>query len=104
MKRLDIALVYNAYKEDKPELPEDRGGTSDLRCQIRSIARTLRRIGHNVTVLPLAHDLFRFQRRLRLLQPDLVFNLYDDVVQGVRHDMRLAGLVRMMGFRITGCP
>lgn len=104
MKRLDIALVYNAYKEDKPELPEDRGGTSDLRCQVRHIARSLRRLGHTVTVLPLAHDLFRFQRRLRLLQPDLVFNLYDDVVQGVRHDMRLAGLLRLMGFRITGCP
>src|SRR5881275_1526609 len=30
MKRLHIAVVYNAYKDDKPELPEDRAGTTDL--------------------------------------------------------------------------
>ncbi|MBY0523930.1 MAG: hypothetical protein K2R98_11060 [Gemmataceae bacterium] len=104
MKHRHIAVVYNAYTDDVPELPEDRGGTSDLRCQVRHIARTLKRIGHTVTILPLAHDLFAFQRRLRRLRPDVVFNLYDDVVHGALYDMRVAALVRMMGFPITGCP
>src|SRR6266404_4929603 len=71
---------------------------------MRLIARTLRRLGHTVTVLPLAHDLFRFQRKLRRLLPDVVFNLYDDVVHGALYDMRLAALVRMMGFPMTGSP
>ena len=104
MKRLHIALVYNAYKEGAPELAEDRGGTSDLMSQVRRIARTLRRLRHTVTVVPLAHDLLGFQRKLRRLEPDVVFNLYDDVVHGALYDMRLAALVRMMGFPITGCP
>jgi D-alanine-D-alanine ligase len=102
MKRTHIAIVYNAYTENLPEVPEDRAGMSDLRTQIRHIARTLRRVGHTVTVLPLAHDLFAFQRRLRRLRPDVVFNLYDDVVHGALYDMRLAAVVRMMGFPITG--
>jgi D-alanine-D-alanine ligase len=102
MKRLHIAVVYNAYREDKPELPEDRAGTTDLRTMIRHIARTLRRLRHVVTVLPLAHDLFGFQRKLRRLQPDVVFNLYDDVVHGALYEMRLAALVPMMGFPMTG--
>ena len=67
MKRLHIALVYNAYTEGTPELPEDRAGSEDLRTQMRLIARTLRRLGHTVTVLPLALDLFGFQRRMRRL-------------------------------------
>jgi D-alanine-D-alanine ligase len=71
---------------------------------MRLIARTLRRLGHTVTVLPLALDLFGFQRRMRRLQPDVVFNLYDDVVHGAIYDMRLAALVRMMGFPMTGSP
>jgi D-alanine-D-alanine ligase len=104
MKRLHIALVYNAYTEGTPELPEDRAGSEDLRTQMRLIARTLRRLGHTVTVLPLALDLFGFQRRMRRLQPDVVFNLYDDVVHGAIYDMRLAALVRMMGFPMTGSP
>src|SRR5207253_4923982 len=82
MKRLHIALVYNAYTEGTPELPEDRAGSEDLKTQMRLIARTLRRIGHTVTILPLALDLFGFQRKMRRLQPDVVFNLYDDVVHG----------------------
>jgi D-alanine-D-alanine ligase len=104
MKRLHIAIVYNAYTAGQPEPPEDRAGMSDLRTQIRHIARTLRRLRHTVTVLPLAHDLFAFQRKLRRLRPDVVFNLYDDVVHGALYDMRLAALVRMMGFPMTGSP
>ncbi len=104
MKHRHIAIVYNAYTEGTPELPEDRAGTQDLRTMIRLVARTLRRRGHPVTVLPLAHDLFAFQRKLRRLRPDVVFNLYDDVVHGALYDMRVAALVRMMGFPMTGCP
>jgi D-alanine-D-alanine ligase len=104
MKRLHIAVVYNAYTENTPEPPEDRSSTADLREMIRHVARVLRRLGHTVTVIPLADDLFAFQRKLRRDPPDVVFNLYDDVVQGALYDMRLAALVRMMGFPITGSP
>jgi D-alanine-D-alanine ligase len=34
----------------------------------------------------------------------VVFNLFDVVVHGALYDMRLAALVRMMGFPITGSP
>jgi D-alanine-D-alanine ligase len=104
MKRLHIALIYNAYQTGLPELPEDRAGLADLRRMIRLIARTLRSLGHTVTVLPLASDLFAFQRKLRRLRPDVVFNQYDDVVHGALYEMRVAALVRMMGFPLTGSP
>lgn len=104
-KKLHVALVYNAYQEAQTsEAPEDRGSMSDLKQQIRNTARNLRRLGHRVSILPLADDLFRFQRKLRGLKPDVVFNLYDDVVHGALYDMRLAALVRMMGYPMTGCP
>jgi D-alanine-D-alanine ligase len=104
MKRLHIAIVYNAYTEGLPEAAEDRGSTADLRVMIRHVARTLRRLRHSVTIVPLADDLFAFQRKIRRQPPDVVFNLYDDVVQGALYDMRLAALVQMMGFAITGSP
>jgi D-alanine-D-alanine ligase len=104
MKRFHIAVVYNASTGSLAELPEDRASTADLRRMIRLVARTLRRLGHTITVLPLAHDLFGFQRKLRRLHPDVVFNLYDDVEHGAMFDMRLAALVRMMGFPLTGSP
>ena len=104
-KKLHVAIVFNAYMEAQTsEAPEDRGSMSDLKQQVRNTARNLKRLGHTVTVLPLADDLFRFQRKLRRVNPDVVFNLYDDVVYGALYDMRLAALVRMMGYPMTGCP
>src|SRR5262245_34001979 len=78
MRKRHIAVVYNAYVQDVPDPPEDRGSTSDLRLQMRNVARHLRRLGHTVIIVPLADDLFAFQRRLRRIDPDVVFNLYDD--------------------------
>jgi D-alanine-D-alanine ligase len=104
MKHRRIALVYNAYTSGAPELPEDRASSADLRRNVRLVARKLRRLSHTVTVLPLADNMFAFQRKLRRLQPHVVFNMYDDVVHGALFEMRLAALVRMMGFPLTGSP
>jgi len=102
-KTLHVALIYNACSSAAPETPEDQGSTAELRAFIRRLARTLRTaLGHRVTILPLAHDLPGFQRRLRRLNPDVVFNQYDDVVHGALYEMRVAALVRMMGYPITG--
>jgi D-alanine-D-alanine ligase len=68
------------------------------------VAHVLRKVGYRVTVVSLANDLFAFQRRLRRLRPDVVFNQYDDVVHGAFYEMRVAALIQMMGFPMTGSP
>ncbi len=103
-KHLHIALVYNSASGLVTDTPEDRGSTADLRKMIHHIGRALRTLGHRVTILPLADDLFSFHRKLRRLGPDVVFNQYDDVVHGVFYEMLFAAIVEMMGFRITGSP
>jgi len=104
MKRLHIALIYNASTTGPAALPEDRSSMADLRRMIRLMARSLRSLGHSVTVLALAHDLFAFQRKLKRLNPDVVFNQYDDVIHGALYEMRVSALVRMMGYPMTGSP
>ncbi len=103
-KPLHVVLVYNAASCLVPDSPEDRGSTADLRKMIRHMGRALRSLGHRVTILPLADDLFTFHRKLRRLEPDVIFNQYDDVVHGVFSEMLFAAIVQMMGFRITGSP
>lgn len=99
---MHIVVIYNSFREAVPEMPDDRGSMDDLRIFIRCLARTLRGLGHRVTVLPLANDMLGFQRKLTHLQPDVVFNQYDDVVHSALYEMRVAALVRMMGYPITG--
>ena len=101
-RRLHVVLVYNGDREATVERAEDRGSTADLRSMIRHMARALRSIGYRVTVLALARNLFAFQRKLRRLAPDVVFNQYDDVVHGALYEMRLPAVVRMMVFPVTG--
>lgn len=103
-KGLHVALVYNADRDAAPESPEDRGSHLDLLRMIRRIARALRSVGYRVTVVPLGRELSAFQRRLRRLKPDVVFNQYDDVLHGALYEMRLPALIRMMGFPMTGSP
>jgi D-alanine-D-alanine ligase len=103
-KRLHIVIIYNAAQPGAPEMPDDTGGTSALRVMIRNMARKLRLVKHKVTVLPLAYDLMKFQKKLLKLEPDVIFNQYDDVVHGAFYEMRAAALVRMLGFPITGSP
>lgn len=100
--RLHVAMIYNACRVAAPETPDDQGSTDELRRFVHHLARVIRKLGHRVTLLPLANDLMGFQRRLTRLRPDVVFNQYDDVVHGALYEMRVAALVRMMGFPMTG--
>ncbi len=104
MKKTRVALVYNAYTDGLVESVADSGGVRYLRQMIRGMARALRKGGNDVTVISLADDLQRFQRTLQKLKPDVVFNQYDDVVHGALYEMRVAALVRIMGYPITGSP
>jgi len=104
MKKLRIALIYNAYTDSQPDEKSDTGNLHYLRQMVRGIARGLRRLRHEVVVLPLAGDLSVLQRKLDRLRPDVVFNQYDDVVHGALYEMRVAAFIRMLGYPMTGSP
>lgn len=105
-KKLRVALVYNAYNEGKPVVASaaDESSTWHLRQMVRHMARAMRRLGHEVTIVPLTDDLTYLQRRLRRLRPHVVFNQYDDVVHGALYEMRVAAFIRLLGFPMTGSP
>ena len=104
MKHLRIALIYNAYTDGAPESPGDQSGSRYLALQMRRFARTMHGLGHTVRVLPVTQDFTAFQHRLLEMKPDVVFNQYDDVVHGALYEMRVAALVRILGFPLTGSP
>ncbi|MBM3306488.1 MAG: hypothetical protein FJY79_11205, partial [Candidatus Aminicenantes bacterium] len=86
MKRLRVAVLYNAYQDAPPDPKADTGSIWYLRQMIRRMARTIRSLGHIVTVIPLAGDLKSLQRKLHNVRPDVVFNQYDDNVHGALYE------------------
>ncbi|MHB8054802.1 MAG: hypothetical protein ACYDH3_06100, partial [Candidatus Aminicenantales bacterium] len=57
MRKLRVALVFNAYDESKKLPDEDQSNFDCLRDMIFGMARAVRRLGHKVTVVPLTDDL-----------------------------------------------
>jgi len=104
MKKLRVALIYNAYTDAQLDDKADTGSLHYLRQMIRGIARGIRRLRHDVAVVPLAGDLSVLYRKLDRLRPDVVFNQYDDVVHGALYEMRVAAFIRMLGYPMTGSP
>ena len=104
MKRLRVAILYNAYQDATPDAKADTAGLWHLRVMIRRMARTIRGLGHHATVVPLAGDLSSLQHKLDNLRPDVVFNQYDDNVRGALYEMRIAAFIRMLGYPMTGSP
>jgi D-alanine-D-alanine ligase len=69
---------------------------------VPQVARTLRRLGHRVSVLGVHSDVKRLIAGLSRRNPDLVFNLMEMFGDNLFGDIPVAGLLDLLGFRYTG--
>ena len=76
---------------------------------VPQVARTLRRLGHRVSVLGVHGDVKRLIAGLSRRKPELVFNLMEMFGDNVFGDIPVTGLLELLGLRYTGsgpgaCP
>jgi len=69
---------------------------------VPQVARTLRRLGHRVSVLGVHGDVKRLIAGLKRRRPDLVFNLMEMFGDNVFGDIPVTGLLDLLGLRYTG--
>jgi D-alanine-D-alanine ligase len=69
---------------------------------VPQVARTLRRLGHRVSVLGVYGDLKRLVGGLMRRKPDLVFNLMEMFGENVFGDIPVTGLLDLLGLHYTG--
>jgi len=69
---------------------------------VPQVARTLRRLGHRVSVLGVHGDVKRLIASLSRRKPDLVFNLMEMFGENVFGDIPVTGLLELLGVRYTG--
>jgi D-alanine-D-alanine ligase len=69
---------------------------------VPQVARTLRRLGHRVSVLGVHGDVKRLITGLSRRKPDLVFNLMEMFGDNVFGDIPVTGLLELLGVRYTG--
>lgn len=69
---------------------------------VPQVARTLRRLGHRVSILGVHGDVKRLVAGLARRKPELVFNLMEMFGDNVFGDIPVAGLLDLLGVRYTG--
>jgi D-alanine-D-alanine ligase len=69
---------------------------------VPQVARTLRKLGHRVSVLGVHGDVKRLITGLARRKPDLVFNLMEMFGENVFGDIPVTGLLELLGVDYTG--
>ena len=83
-------------------LDSENENSKDYDPVVSQVARTLRRLGHRVSVLGVHGDVKRLIAGLSRRKPDLVFNLMEMFGDNVFGDIPVTGLLELLGVRYTG--
>ncbi len=83
-------------------LDSEDENSKDYDPVVRQVARTLRRLGHRVSILGVHGDVKRLITGLARRRPDLVFNLMEMFGDNVFGDIPVTGLLDLLGLRYTG--
>ncbi|MEO8089973.1 MAG: D-alanine--D-alanine ligase [Gemmatimonadales bacterium] len=83
-------------------LDSEDENSKDYEAVVPQVARTLRNLGHRVSVLGSHGDVKRMIAGLSRRRPDLVFNLMEMFGDNVFGDIPVTGLLDLLGLRYTG--
>jgi D-alanine-D-alanine ligase len=83
-------------------LDSDDESSTEYDPVVMQVARTLRKLGHRVSVLGVHGDVKRLIGALLRRKPDLVFNLMEMFGDNVFGDIPVAGLLDLLGLKYTG--
>jgi D-alanine-D-alanine ligase len=83
-------------------LDSEDENSKDYEAVVPQVARTLRGLGHRVSVLGSHSDVKRIVAGLSRRKPDLVFNLMEMFADNVFGDIPVTGLLDLIGVKYTG--
>lgn len=83
-------------------LDSEDENSKDYEAVVPQVARTLRSLGHRVSILGAHGDVKRLIAGLSRRRPELVFNLMEMFADNVFGDIPVTGLLDLLGLRYTG--
>jgi D-alanine-D-alanine ligase len=92
----DVKITVLTYLDSPDE------NSKDYDPVVPQVARTLRRLGHRVSILGVHGDVKRIVSGLSRRKPDLVFNMMEMFADNIFGDIPITGLLDLLGVRYTG--
>src|SRR5262245_28916872 len=94
-----VALLYDDISS-RPDATEDELSILE---SLEAVDDAVCRLGHTPIWIPVPPRLDNWVDLLAQAAPDLVFNLYEGVGGDSANEVRVAGIVELLGLRMTGC-
>lgn len=83
-----------------PQYKPDRAGVGSTEFDVW---QALKKLGHNIQVMPLDEDFHVVESSLKDFQPDIVFNLVEEFRGEAIYDFHLVSFLEARGISFTGC-
>jgi D-alanine-D-alanine ligase len=101
---LKIAIIFNEPSSDRyGDMGESKAVASVLE-EVRPVHRALTELGFSVTKIPLRPPLELVEEKLRALEADLVFNLFEGFEGRPETEAMVADMLCGLGIPFTGNP
>ncbi len=101
---LKVAVIFNEPRQDRyGEMGESRAVASVVE-EVRPVYKALTELGYSVTKIPLRPPLELVEEKLRALETDLVFNLFEGFGGRPETEAMVADMLLGLGIPFTGNP
>jgi len=102
--RTRVAIVYNEPHHSRYDAVSEGEAVLGVLEAVEAVHRALLELGFDVTRVPLVPPLERAKRKLRNINTDLVFNLFEGFCGSPETEAVLPKILSGMGIPSTGCP
>jgi D-alanine-D-alanine ligase len=102
--RTRVAIVYNKPHHSRYDAVSEGKAVLGVLEAVEAVHRALLELGFEVTQVPLVPPLERAKRKLRNINTDLVFNLFEGFCGSPETEVVLPKILSEMGIPSTGCP
>jgi D-alanine-D-alanine ligase len=102
--RTSVAIVYNEPHHSRYDAGSEQRAVLGVLEAVEAVHRALLELGFEVTQVPLVPPLERAKRKMRNINTDLVFNLFEGFCGSPETEAVLPKILSEMGIPSTGCP
>jgi len=98
-----VALIYNEPAEDRYAALGEQKAVLGVLVEVKAVHRALVKLEYPVELVPLSPPLNQVREKLKALQTDVIFNLFEGFAGRPETEAAVAGFLSDLGLAYTGC-
>lgn len=101
---LTVAIIYNQPSRDRYSAMGEEKAVLGVLEEAAAVQKALQELGHTALPVPFEPPLDGCRARLREIEADLIFNLFEGFAGSPETEAQVAEYLSELGILFTGCP